>query len=283
MPEVAPRRPGGGVRIRTPRTTILSALALVALADVDRNGQAQVAPPAVEVSAAVPTDLEEIEEIIVRGRSFGELRFEIRRAEEAVWARFNELNSTDDFDIHCRFEKVGYMRSRHCESNISRSLAAKIAVALVRRNPSLAQFYAMEARGKQQLLSEEMQQLATEDEEFQDAIAELSQTQFALTLARGNTTLFRQVTAASGTLPYDAELMFEIIMGNHPFRHRLTQQTFTIADVLGEIRKLQLQCAEGSQRIEYESGVDWTVPSGWSACTLQVNAKQETTFRLYEF
>jgi len=41
---------------------------------VDRNGQAQVAPPAVDVNAAVATDLEEIEEIIVRGRSFGELR-----------------------------------------------------------------------------------------------------------------------------------------------------------------------------------------------------------------
>lgn len=84
-------------------------------------------------------------------------------------------------------------------------------------------------------------------------------------------------------MPYGAELMFEIIMGTKPFRHRLTRPTFTIADVLGEIRKLEVECLEGRRRFEYVRGVDWTVPDGWSDCTLQVNAARETTFRLYEF
>jgi hypothetical protein len=84
-------------------------------------------------------------------------------------------------------------------------------------------------------------------------------------------------------LPFGAELMFEVIMGVDPIRHSLTRQTFTIADVLGEIRKLTVECDQGRQRLDYESGIDWTVPSGWSACTLQINAKRETKFRLYEF
>ncbi len=234
------------------------------------------------------TGFGEIEEIIVRGRSFGELRFEFRRFEEAVFARFNEINSTDDFDIHCRLEKYGHLRGRSCQSNFGRELQGRAYTAAVREMQDrgsfgLGQLYAAEARRLQRLLDAEMRQLATEDEQLQQAIAEFSQAQFALTLARGTTTLSRQVTATSGSLPYDAELMFEIIMGNEPFRHRLTRQTFTIADVLGEIRKLDVECAEGRRRIDYESGVDWTVRNGWSSCTLQVSAKRETTFRLYEF
>lgn len=93
----------------------------------------------------------------------------------------------------------------------------------------------------------------------------------------------RQVTATSGSLPYGAQAMFEIIMGAKPFRHQLATQTFTIADVLGEVSKLTVECAEGRRRIDYESGVDWSVPNGWSACILQVDAAKQTTFRVYEF
>ena len=96
-------------------------------------------------------------------------------------------------------------------------------------------------------------------------------------------TLSRQVTAVIGTLPYDANLMFEIIMGNNPWRHPLTEHTFTIANVFGEVRKITVECAEGRRRIAYEPGADWTVPSDWSSCTLEVNAKKGSTFKLYEF
>jgi hypothetical protein len=46
-----------------------------------------------------------------------ELRIDIERAAEAVFARFNEINSTDDFDIHCRLEKVYGLLRRSCMSN----------------------------------------------------------------------------------------------------------------------------------------------------------------------
>jgi hypothetical protein len=152
------------------------------------------------------------------------------------------------------------------------------------RGPTtLPQLYAQEARSLQGRFDAEMRQLATEDEQLKDAIAELSQARFALTLARGKMTLSREVTAASGGLPYGAERMFEIIMGVQPFRHQLTRQTFTIADVLGEISKLTVDCAEGRRRLDYASGSEWTVPDGWSACTLQVSAERQTKFRLYEF
>jgi hypothetical protein len=227
-------------------------------------------------------------DIIVRGRRIGELRFEIERAEEAVFARFNEINSTDDFDIHCRSEKVGMLKRRFCMSNSWREQSANMAGEMVRamngqRNFARAQAHRAEQLRTNQLLADEMRQLAAEDEQLRQAFANLSEAELALTTRLGNRTLSRQVSAISGSLPYEAELIFEIIVGNEPWRHRLTRHTFTIAHVFGEIRRLRVECAEGSRQLDYEIGVDWTLPSGWSSCVLQVNAKKETTFRLYEF
>lgn len=277
--------------MRSPRTTLLCALAVFVLVVAPPDVQAQTAqtePSSVDESTTVDTGFDDIEEIIVRGRSFGELRFEIRRSEEAVFARFNELNSTDDFDIRCRFEKYGHMRGRSCKPNFVRELEGKAAEETVRAmrgqaSPGLVQLYAADGRRLRQLMDAEMRQLVEQDPQLQDAVAEFSQAQLALTLARGKQTLVRQVTAASGSLPYDAERMFEVIIGVKPFRHALTQPTFTIADVLGEIRDLTVECAEGRQQLDYEGGIDWTLPTGWSACTLQVKAERQTTFRLYEF
>jgi len=274
--------------MRITNSAVLCAFALCVLlaGRRDAQAQAQTAPSSVDQNATVDTGFDEIEEIIVRGRDFGDLRFEIRRSEEALFARFNDLNSTDDFDIHCRYEIYGHLRGRSCQSNFFRELQAKTAAAQVRdgrQGLGLAWYYAREVRRLNELLAAEMRQLATEDEQLRGAMAELTDAQLALTLARGKRTLSRQVTAASGSLPYDAELMFEIVMGVRPLRHPLTQPTFTIANVAGEIRELEVECAEGRQRLNYESGVDWTVPSGWSSCALQVNAGRQTTFRLYEF
>jgi hypothetical protein len=44
------------------------------------------------------------DEVVVRGRRPAQLRLEIERAEDAFYARFNEVNGGDDFDITCRDE-----------------------------------------------------------------------------------------------------------------------------------------------------------------------------------
>jgi hypothetical protein len=134
----------------------------------------------------------------------------------------------------------------------------------------------------QDLLIAEMQRLTAEDEQLKQASADLAAAQYALMLRRGTQTMSRQAPPTL-ELPYGAKLIFEVIMGNDPWKHPLTERTFTIANVFGELRKIEVECAEGSQRIDYEFGVEWTVPNSWSSCVLQVNAKRETTFRLYEF
>jgi hypothetical protein len=128
----------------------------------------------------------------------------------------------------------------------------------------------------------EMQRLMAEDEQLQQANAALADARYAVMMVEGIETMSRAAPAGL-ELPYGAKLMFEVIIGAEPWNHPLTERTFTFANVFGELGKVKVECAEESQRIDYEPGIEWTVSSSWGSCVLQVNAKRETTFRLYEF
>lgn len=59
-----------------------------------------------------------IEQIMVRAeQTIMAIRFQLREAEEAMFARFNELNSRDEFDIECRTirQTRSYIPRRECE------------------------------------------------------------------------------------------------------------------------------------------------------------------------
>ena len=60
-------------------------------------------------------DLEEI--TVVGERSFFAIRFQIREAEDGLYAMFNELNSNDDFDIECKVIRStkSHIPRRRCE------------------------------------------------------------------------------------------------------------------------------------------------------------------------
>jgi hypothetical protein len=235
-------------------------------------------------------------DVIVRGRALGELRLRIRLAEEAVYARFNEINSTDDFDIHCRLDAVTGTRiqSRSCRSNSWREQDANIGQALLRRmrgegGPPVEQF-----RGEQLLiqrrLGEEARRLAFEDEELGEAVLQLGHARLALaerTGGRDDLTRWRQVSAGSDGLPYEAERIFEVRVGSAPWSHLLTRPTFTISHVTGDIRSLTVNCKENEkiavERLKFSSDVEWTLPADWSSCILRVRAKRDTSFALFEF
>jgi hypothetical protein len=56
--------------------------------------------PAVRDGGAAPSQ-QRPEEIIVRGKRLADFRVEVELARERAYAVFNEINSTDDFDIQC--------------------------------------------------------------------------------------------------------------------------------------------------------------------------------------
>lgn len=235
-------------------------------------------------------DLED--EIVVSGRSPGELRFELERAEQAVFDRFNAINSDDRFDVVCRSEPVIGSRigRRICRSNAWREQEARFAEATVQQLQGQMvvppQQYLGEQERMQRLLAEEMRRLAYADEELFDAMQRLASAQRAMDEYAGierRVSASRRVIPGEDGLPYGAERMFEVEMGRRRWDHRLTQRTFEIAHVLGQIRQVEVQCDQGRERHRYDGEFAWTLPPGWSGCTLSVDARRDTTFVLYEF
>ena len=140
-----------------------------------------------------------IEEITVRGQqTLGSLRFLLREAEDDMYAMFNDLNSSDDFDIVCK--KVRQTRShilrRNCEPRfLTRERQANSSFVMTQlqsanRNLSetgagidftaLGDYWQQENDLRTLLadrfeeMGEEMLRIAAENPEFHKALLEIS-------------------------------------------------------------------------------------------------------------
>lgn len=278
----------------------MTAAGAVLLLHAALAAQEGVAPAALQPP---PSD----DEIIVLGKRLEELRIRIERAENDVYARFNEINSNDLFDVHCyeRPSAGSRIENRTCLSNSWRENDMAHADATVRDLQSgittgdqsgntrggagyshIPQRYIAKQLGTEVLVVDEMQQLAREDPELGAAMVRLGQAYQALEAVSGSRpewTLYREVTAGGEGLPFDARRLFEVRIGGTPWSHALGARTFTIASVDGHIRGMRVECDATDARLEYQEAFDWTIPPSWGACTLHVNAKRGTTFALYEF
>jgi hypothetical protein len=76
------------------------------------------APLAQDTSASVPSATDALDEVIVEGKrgQLDEMIQEMVVAEDKFFARYNELNANDDFDMHCfRAARTGTrLKSRFC-------------------------------------------------------------------------------------------------------------------------------------------------------------------------
>lgn len=235
------------------------------------------------------------EEIVVRGRSLTILRQQLRLAEEAVFARFNEINSDDQFDIHCYEEAPtgSRIRRRLCHPNFWRTAQASAGqealLAMQGMSALPPEMFVAEAVVKREQLAEEMRRLAMEDEELMQALTRLSNVSAALNQRSipvrraADATFDRERAAEDSMLPYDASRVVDVLIGREPWRYELTSRTFTIAQLYGEIFGLDVDCVAGGIRLQWETGAEWTLPDDWGACTLQVQASRGTSFALYEF
>jgi hypothetical protein len=286
------------------RATTLAICALCAAVALRTAIEAQESAPTAAAQSA-PT-----EEIIVLGKQLEELRIRIERAEDDVYSRFNEINGNDAYDIHC-YERAGmgsHIQRRTCLSNAWRQMDAAVAEATVRDLQSasggpaapqgsqpaggtpaashIPQQYRAKQLRTEKLVADELRRLAHEDPELGAAMVRLGQAYQAeelMTGSRADWTLYREVTAGDQGLPFDAQHLFEVRIGATQWSQKLSTRTFTIVGVDGRIRGMRVACDKADRKLEYEDGLDWTIPDGWGACTLSVDAKRGTTFALYEF
>lgn len=59
----------------------------------------------------------ELEEVAVIGRRLYRLQYELVKAQDRFFARYNDLNTNDDFDIHCSYRAPTgtTLRKRECQ------------------------------------------------------------------------------------------------------------------------------------------------------------------------
>jgi hypothetical protein len=143
------------------------------------------------------------------------------------------------------------------------------------------------ARDKgQRDMTREMRRLSVWDDQLAQALLRLGEAQQALRSQTGleaDTTTSRQVAVEAYDLPVSAQRAFEVRIGNVPWAHAINKRSFTITNVVGHIRKIEVNCPSGNKVIRYEDGVEWTLPEAWTQCALLVFAKKKTTFALVEF
>lgn len=122
------------------------------------------------------------EEVVVKGRmSRAALRVQIELAEEAFFERFNEINSHDDFDIHCKREvQLGSrIPKRVCRPKFWHDASARIARETLAGMQGSAfagntQHDIAMAHMKEQRLQEEIRELVNEDAELRDRLARVT-------------------------------------------------------------------------------------------------------------
>ena len=231
------------------------------------------------------------DEIVVLGR-INELRTEVQRSEEAFYDRFNEINGDHKFDVHCRLEPLinSHIPRRVCASNAWHDIDARIGSAALREFRgelgSSPDSLVSEQTYVQKELTDAMRRATAEDPQLQQDIVHFVAAKRALEEqmhGEPRRSAAQQIEPGASGLPYGARSIFVVRAGKEPWSHPLTQSTFTISNVAGEVRNLELHCAQGERPIQYQDGVDWTVPQGWTGCTLVVGAAPATMFNFYEF
>lgn len=227
------------------------------------------------------------DEIVVYG-SVGELRRELLRAQDDVFARFNEINSDDKFDIHCYSEAPtgSRIQVRRCMSNSWREQDRNIGQAMLLQmrgeaGPPPEQFRGEQERMQRRLV-DEVSQLANQDESLSQNLLRYGRVLQALQ-ADPSRSASREVEPVDGALPYGAQRMVNVRAGRKPWQHDLQYGTFTIARVEGEIQDMGLRCERGDERLAFQPESEWTVPSSLGKCELQIGAERGTSFTLYEF
>jgi hypothetical protein len=160
----------------------MKAIFILALAALAVPAFAQTAQPGRPESAPKP------DEVVVPGRAPENVRVEIERLENAVYERFNALNSNDDFDIHC-FEQAptgSNIPERKCWPNFALRSEQRAAGASLNRmhgmggGNSRQERMGLEQKGKE--LTAEIQRVAREDEQLMrdlTRLAELKESQQA--------------------------------------------------------------------------------------------------------
>jgi hypothetical protein len=61
------------------------------------------------------------------------------------------------------------------------------------------------------------------------------------------------------------------------------RRIFTVTNVEGKLKQINARCQRRNLELEYQEGVDWTLPASLGDCVLDFEGSDDTKFAVYEF
>ena len=139
------------------------------------------APVFAQDAPASAPQVDGVDEVIVPGRTTQQLRLEIERLENAVYGRFNALNSSDEFDIFCSEQAPtgSNIPVRTCRPNFVLRAEQQAAGRSLNRMQGgaygIPQYERARLQKKNEELTAEMQRIAREDEQLLRELTRLAE------------------------------------------------------------------------------------------------------------
>jgi len=95
--------------------------------------------------------------------------------------------------------------------------------------------------------------------------------------------IHEQATAVKALLDSPEPLGLLAQITNEQWSYKPTRRIFTVADVDGKLNMIKARCERKDLELEYQEGVDWTLPPALGKCELDFLGKDGTKFTVYEF
>jgi TonB family protein len=98
-----------------------------------------------------------------------------------------------------------------------------------------------------------------------------------------NDVMASRAAAIEEALNGDAAIVIKAKVVDDYWRHTPARRTFAIADVNGDLDRIQVECDRRGAELPYAPDSEWSLPESWGACSLMVEGRRDTEFLFYEF
>jgi hypothetical protein len=96
-------------------------------------------------------------------------------------------------------------------------------------------------------------------------------------------TLHQRIEESRAALASPDPLPLLARIADKSWEYKPVRRIFTVTNVEGRLNKVDAHCSRRNLELEYQDGVDWTLPESLGDCRLEFEGRDGTTFTVYEF
>jgi hypothetical protein len=105
----------------------------------------------------------------------------------------------------------------------------------------------------------------------------------ALQMLEADDTLHERIEESRAALAAPDPLPLLARISDKSWEYTPARRIFTVANVDGRLNRIDAHCQRRNLELEFQDGVDWTLPESLGDCKLEFEGRDGTTFTVYEF